>query len=160
MVKKGGFQRDVTKRLGAFEEDLFGGDHGEAAADVFVDGVAELGPGATLDGTFAETGVGELTGARGGGDLDLVSVVVELVLNYFLDAVLVRAYDLSRREEEVQILAVILLQLAPPQLRRFRRRHRRNPSFFSTIIFSVAHCNSETPTPRETQKHPIVKSKI
>jgi len=155
-------QRGVTNGLGAFEEDLFGGDHGEAAAHVFVDGVAELGPGAALDGAFAETRVGELARARGGCDFDLVAVLVELVLNDLLYAVFVGPYDLPRRQEEVEILAVVLLQLAPPQLRRFPLMcHRCNSKLFLLLSLLLdyllrrfcdpfhTHCNSATATPRQ-----------
>jgi len=62
-----------------------------------VNGVAELGPRATLDGALAEARVGELTRARGGGDLDLVALVVESVLHHLLDPVLVWPDHLPRR---------------------------------------------------------------
>lgn len=79
-----------------------------------MDGVAELGPGAALDGAFAETRVGELARARGGGDLHLVPVLVELVLDHLLYPVLVGPYHLPRRQEEVQILSVVLLERPKP----------------------------------------------
>ena len=66
----------ATWGLGALEEDLLGGDHGEPGASVLLDGVAELGPLAALDGAAGEAGLGELADAGGGGDLDLVAVVV------------------------------------------------------------------------------------
>ena len=74
-----------------------------------MNGVAELGPGATLDGALAEARVGELTRARGGGDLDLVALVVESVLHHLLDPVLVWPDHLPRRQQEVQVLRVVLL---------------------------------------------------
>jgi len=114
-----------TWGLGALEEDLLGGDHGEPGAGVLLDGVAELGPLAALDGAAGEAGLGELADAGGGGDLDLVAVVVEAVLDDPLEAVLVGPHDDARREEEVEVAAVVLFELAPPDLllRRRRRRH-------------------------------------
>ncbi|KAI4384499.1 hypothetical protein MLD38_002647 [Melastoma candidum] len=85
---------------GALEHDLLCGHHGEAAPDILVNGVAELRPAPPLDGTFAEPGLGELPDAGDGGDLDLVAVVVELVLDSLLDAVLVGTDHPRRREEE------------------------------------------------------------
>jgi len=49
---------------GALEEDLLGGDHGEPGAGVLLDGVAELGPLAALDGAAGEAGLDELTLSR------------------------------------------------------------------------------------------------
>ena len=65
-----------TWGLGALEEDLLGGDHGEPGAGVLLDGVAELGPLAALDGAAGEAGLGELADAGRDDDLDLVAVVV------------------------------------------------------------------------------------
>ena len=62
--------------MGALEEDLLGGDHGEPGAGVFLDGIAELGPLAALDGAAGEAGLGELADAGRDDDLDLVAVVV------------------------------------------------------------------------------------
>ena len=42
--------------MGALEEDLLGGDHGEPGASVLLDGVAKLGPLAALDGATGEAG--------------------------------------------------------------------------------------------------------
>ena len=47
----------------------------------------------------------------GGGDLDLVAIVVEAVLNDLLEVVLVRPDDDTGREEEVEVAAVVLLEL-------------------------------------------------
>lgn len=82
---------------GPFEEDLFGGDHGKARSNILMDSVTKLGPRAALDGVLAEAGIGELSDAGSSGDLHFVTLVVELVLDDFLDPVLVGAYDLLRR---------------------------------------------------------------
>ncbi|KAJ1414540.1 putative OTU domain-containing protein 3 [Sesbania bispinosa] len=55
-----------------------------------------LGQERAFDGAFAESGVGKLAGASGCGDLDLVAVIVEFVLNNLLNAVFVWTYDLAR----------------------------------------------------------------
>ena len=61
-------RRAATWGSWALEEDLFGGDHGEARAVVGpLDGVAELGPRAALHGAPGEAGVREAAGAGGGG---------------------------------------------------------------------------------------------
>lgn len=86
-----------------------------------MDGVAELGPVAALDGALTQAGVGELPDAGGGDDPDLVSVFLELVLDHLLDPVLVGANDLARRQEEVKVLAVVLVELSPSYLRRLGR---------------------------------------
>lgn len=83
-----------------------------------MNGVAEFGPGAALDGALAEASVGELPCASDGGDLDLIALVVEFVFNHLLDAVLVGPNHLFRWQEEVQVLAVVLVELAPSDLRR------------------------------------------
>lgn len=119
--------KDSTWGAGALEDDLLGGDHGEASSDVLAHGVAKLGPGAALERALAEAGAGELAHARGGGDLDLVPLVVEAVLNRALHPVLVGALDHARREEEVEVVPpVVLVELPPPQLRRTRERRRRH----------------------------------
>lgn len=105
---------------GAFKEDLFGGDHGEPAPHVLVYGVPELGPGPALDGALAEASVGELADAGGGGDLDLVSFLVELVLHHLLYPVVVWPDHLTRREEEVEapLAVVVFFELSPTDLVR------------------------------------------
>ena len=110
--------------LGTLDDDLLGGDDGAPVGDVVVGGAAELGPVAALEGALAEARVGELADANDGGDLDLVAFVVELVLDDLLDAVLVGPDHLARRQEEVQVLAVVLVQLSPPELRRRLGGHR------------------------------------
>lgn len=110
-----------TRSPSPLKDDLFGGDHGEPATDVLVDGVAELGPRAALDGALAEAGIGEFPDSRGGDDLDLVAIVVELVLNHLLDPVIVGSDHLARRQEEGQVLSVVLLELSPPELSRLGR---------------------------------------
>lgn len=78
-----------------------------------------LGPGPALDGALAEAGLGELAYAGGCGDLDLVAVVVELVLDHLLYTVLIGADYLTRRQEEVEVLSVVLLQLPPSDFARW-----------------------------------------
>ncbi|RZR82606.1 hypothetical protein BHM03_00009058 [Ensete ventricosum] len=75
--------KDRTSDSGALEEDLLGGDRGEAGAGVLVFGVAKLGPGPALDGEIAESGAG------GGSDAHLAALVVEPVLDHYLHYVLV-----------------------------------------------------------------------
>lgn len=84
-----------------------------------MDGVAELGPGPALNGALAEAGLGEFAHAGGGGDLDLVAIVVELVLDHLLNPVLIGADHLARRQEEVEVFTVVLLQLAPSDFARW-----------------------------------------
>lgn len=112
-----------TRGAGALEEDLLGGDHGEPGAGVLLEGVAELGPLAALDGAAGEARLGELADTGGGGHLDLVAVVVEAVLDDLLEAVLVGPHDDAGREEEVEVAAVVLVELSPPDLLLRRRRH-------------------------------------
>ena len=107
-----------TESPRAFKEDLLSRDHSEPGADILMDGVAEFGPGAALDGPLAEASVGEFASASDGGDLDLIAVVVEFVFDSLLDAVVIGANHLLRRQEEVQVLAVVLVQLSPSDLRR------------------------------------------
>ena len=45
--------KDRTGGARALEDDLLGGDHGEAGAGVLVGGIAELGPGSALEGALA-----------------------------------------------------------------------------------------------------------
>lgn len=112
-----------TSSARAFKEDLLRGHHSEAAADVLVHGIAELGPGAALDGTLAEASFGELADARGCGNLNLVSVLTEFVLDHLLNPALVGADNLLRRQQEIQILAVFLVELSPSQLVRLLLPH-------------------------------------
>ena len=103
----------------ALEDDLLSGDNGEPRAGVVAaGGVAELGPVAALDGRLGEARAGELADAGGGGDLHLVAVVVEAVLDRLLEPVLVGPDDDAGREEEVEVAPVVLLELAPSDLRR------------------------------------------
>ena len=119
-------RRAATWGSWALEEDLFGGDHGEARAVVVpLDGVAELGPRAALDGAPGEAGVREAAGAGGGGDLDLIAAVVEAVLDHRAEAARVGPEDDPRREERAEVAPVVVLELAPPELGRLLRRHRR-----------------------------------
>ena len=121
-----GNRRAATWGSWALEEDLFGGDHGEARAVVVpLDGVAELGPRAALDGAPGEAGVREAAGAGGGGNLVLVAVVVEAVLDHRPEAARVGLEDDPRREEGAEVVAAVVLELAPPELVRLLRRHRR-----------------------------------
>jgi len=117
-----GNRRAATWGSWALEEDLFGGDHGEARAVVVpLDGVAELGLRAALDGAPGEAGVREAAGAGGGGNLVLVAVVVEAVLDHRPEA----ARDNLRRKEGAEVVAVVLLELDQPELVRLPRRPRR-----------------------------------
>jgi len=127
-------RRATTSGSWALEEDLFGGDHGEARAGVVpLDGVAELGPRAALDGAPGETRAREeAAGAGGGDDLDLVALAVEAVLDHPPEAARVGLDDDPRREEEEAEVAgtVIVRELAPlvlALLRRHRRRHGSPP---------------------------------
>lgn len=112
----------------ALQEDLFGGDHGEARAGVVpIDSVAELGPRAALDGAPGEARAREAAGAGGCGDLDLVALVVEAVLDHLQEAGRVGPEDDPRREEEVEVeveVAFDVRELAPPELVLLLRRHR------------------------------------
>lgn len=67
-------------------------------------------------------GLRELPCPGRGSYLGLVAVLVKLVLDHLLDPAAVRAYYLARREQEAQVLAVILVELAPPEHFRFGRR--------------------------------------
>lgn len=86
-------------------------------------GGAELGPGTSLDGALVEAGPGDLADAGDGGDLHLLAVLVELVLDDPLRAALVGADDLRGREQVAEVVGVVLLQLSPSDLRRCRRCH-------------------------------------
>lgn len=81
-------------------------------------GVAELRPGAALHGPLTKSSVGEFPSPGRGCDLDLIAVLIELILYHLLDPVLVGPNHLLRRQEEVQILAVVLFELSPSKLRR------------------------------------------
>lgn len=113
-----------TRSPWALENNLLGGDHGEPSTDVLMDSVTELGPGAALYGALAEAGVSKFPSTRGSGDLNLVAVVIEPVLNDLLDPVLVGPDHLPRRQQEVQVLCIVLLQFPPSELRLLRRSHR------------------------------------
>lgn len=93
-------RRAYTSCSRALEEDLFGGDHGEAAraSVVPLDGVAELGPRAALNGAPGEARAREAAGAGGGDDLDLVALAVEAVLDHRPEAARVGPEDDPRRE--------------------------------------------------------------
>lgn len=106
---------------GPLEEDLLRRHHSESAADILVDGIAKLGPVSALDGPFAQARLRELPHASDGGDFDLFTIFAELILNDLLDAVLVGADHLARRQQEVEILAVVLVEFSPQDLRRLRR---------------------------------------
>ena len=126
MKRMRGNIRAATWGSWALEEDLFGGDHGEAQAVVVpLDGVAELGLRAALDGAPGEAGVREAAGAGGGGNLVLVAVVVEAVLDHRPEAARVGPEDDPRWEEGAEVVAAVVLELAPPELVRLLRRHRR-----------------------------------
>lgn len=111
---------------GPFEEDLFSGDHGKARANILMDSVTKLGPRAALYGVLAEAGIGKLPNAGSSGDLHFVTLVVELVLDDFLDPVLVGTYDLLRRQQKAEVLAVVFIQLSPPELARLGSRCLRH----------------------------------
>ena len=97
----------------AIEEDLLSGDHGEPRSGGLLGGVAELGPRAALDGPPRAA---HLADPRGGGDLDLVALVVDVVLDHLLQAVGVGPDDDRRREEhaEVEVAAIVVEEIAPP----------------------------------------------
>jgi hypothetical protein len=57
-----------------------------------------------------------------GCNLELVPLVVESVLDHLLDPVLVGPLDDARRDEAVQIAAVIFIELAPPEFISSRAR--------------------------------------
>ena len=78
-------------------------------------GIAKLGPGSALDGALTEPGLGKFANASSGGDLDLVAIVGELVLDHLLDAVVVGSDYLTRRQEEIEILPIVFFELAPPE---------------------------------------------
>lgn len=82
-----------------------------------MNGITELGPGSALDGAPAESGLGEFANASSGGDLDLVAVIVELVLDHLLDAVVVGSDYMTRRQEKIEILSIIFFELPPPKFR-------------------------------------------
>ncbi|KAK7857525.1 hypothetical protein CFP56_017069 [Quercus suber] len=111
MNPSGGAARSLSPR--ALEEDFLGGDHGEPSSDVLVNCVAELRPRSALDGALAKPRISELTSASGGCDLNLIAIVVELVLNHLLDPVLVGTDHLPWRQQKVQVLSVVLIQLSP-----------------------------------------------
>ena len=93
----------------AIEKYLLRGDHGEPRAGGLRGGIAELGPGAALDGA---PGAAHRADALGGGDLDLVALAVDPVLGHRLDAFGVGADDDRRWEElaevEVEVAAVVV----------------------------------------------------
>ena len=78
--------------------------------------IAELGPGVALDGPLAEACVSQFADASGGGDLDFVAFVVELVLDKLLNPVVIGANDLLWGQKEVKVLSVVLIQLSPSEL--------------------------------------------
>lgn len=110
IVKKG----PLTRGPGPLQEDLLGRDHREAAPDILVDGVTKLGPVPALNGPFAQARLRKFPHAGGGGDFGLVPVITELVLSDPLDTVLVGADHLPRRQQEVEILPIVLIELPPP----------------------------------------------
>lgn len=114
----------------ALKDDLLGGHHGEPRADVLLHGVAELGPRAALDGALGEAGAGDLADAEGPGDLHLVPLVVEAILDHLLEPILVGPGDHARREQEVEVPLVVLLELPPPDL---LRRHLHGHGALSSL---------------------------
>lgn len=98
-----------TRGSRAFKNNFFSGDHGKVASDIFMDSIAELGPGAALDGALAEACVSQFAYASGGGDLDFVAFVVELVLDKLLNPVVIGANNLLWGQKEVEVLSVVLI---------------------------------------------------
>ena len=117
----------------AVEKYLLRGDHGEPRAGGLPGGIAELGPGAALDGA---PGAAHRADALGGGDLDLVALAVDPVLGHSLDAFGVGPDDDRRREEHAEV-EVVVQEIGPPlrvvvvAVLLLVRRRRCHGRFFS-----------------------------
>ena len=95
----------------AIEKYLLRGDHGEPRAGGLRGGIAELGPGAALDGVL---GAAHRAYLLGGGDLHLVALGVDPILDHLLDALGVGPDDDRRREEHAEVEVVVVQEIAPP----------------------------------------------
>ncbi|KAJ0833548.1 hypothetical protein HanPSC8_Chr15g0691701 [Helianthus annuus] len=83
---------------GSFKQDLFSGNHGEPRTNVLMNRITKLGPTAPLEGPLAKPGLSELPDTCGGGDLDLVTIIIEFVLDHLLDPIAIGPDHLPRRE--------------------------------------------------------------
>jgi len=128
--KKKRYRTATTCGACAVEKYLLRGDHGEPRAGGLPGGIAELGPGAALDGA---PGAAHRADALGGGDLDLVALAVDPVLGHSLDAFGVGPDDDRRRGEHAEV-EVVVQEIGPPLrvlLVLLVHRHRCHGRFFS-----------------------------
>ncbi|KAF8396848.1 hypothetical protein HHK36_018483 [Tetracentron sinense] len=108
----------ATVAYRSLNDDFFGGNHGESATDILMNSITKLRPGASFYSSLTESSLGEFPNPSRSGNLNLVTVVVELVLDDLLNAVIVWSDNLTRWEKEIQILSVVFFELSPSKLVR------------------------------------------